>query len=525
MPKLNYNQYPFNSRSQIRLLEVKYSASGLPQWTFRQPINISADRKAQVACQFVAASYEWGAPKDVESFVIDGKKITLRSNLVKFLREIRNRHNIPPVYWIDSICINQDDPKEKMHQIQLLREIYSSASCVLSWLGPMGNGSNLAMKYHASVKVLGEDSVNALLNRGYWTRLWMVQEVVLGRKWYIACGSDVIDGEDLIRLLGSRDSNRTRRAYQWQESRAYNLIRERLRFLASEPTDLLDLMLRFYELDSEFKVDKIRALLALIERDSISNIHELLAHLDDSAGNHNRDKTVVVDNICQEICRLAGLTLSKDVASFVKGVLHGNIEKKSLNLIAERVRFSRMSMRKPPLPTTQSIGSQDSRSDLGWKHLDLMRYAVQREGQTVASALARPMAPYQAQPTQAQGKQAVRTPLHLSQTQFFRSDLPQFGVERQEVHPRLPVVSDRARQVVPYQAQPPKVQGKQSDQTHGEQQRPIVVQEGVVKRRQGGLVLERRRGDKKKRKAEKKDEEKRETKPKRKKTDEHQYWR
>lgn len=40
------------------------------------------------------------------------------------------------VFWIDAICIDQDNKEEKACQIPLMGEIYSRASRVLGWLGP-----------------------------------------------------------------------------------------------------------------------------------------------------------------------------------------------------------------------------------------------------------------------------------------------------------------------------------------------------------------------------------------------------
>ncbi|KAB5528080.1 heterokaryon incompatibility protein-domain-containing protein [Coniochaeta sp. 2T2.1] len=40
------------------------------------------------------------------------------------------------VFWIDAICIDQDNKDEKAQQIPMMGEIYSSAARVLGWLGP-----------------------------------------------------------------------------------------------------------------------------------------------------------------------------------------------------------------------------------------------------------------------------------------------------------------------------------------------------------------------------------------------------
>jgi hypothetical protein len=338
-----YDQHPFDSKSQIRLLKLEPSASGVPQWRFtRRPADIGDIRE-----KYFALSYEWGSSNDAGPFIINGKEVVLRRNLIKLLHALPDLRKKRTAYWIDSICINQNDQQEKTNQILRLRDIYRSATHVLSWLGPMRDGSNLAMKYLSGIDVDGTDSVQALLNRRYWTRVWMVQEVVLGRKWYIACGSDMIEGPRLTRIFDSTELSSTRRGLQWQESKAFNLISERARFEAEGPLPLLDLMLRFYELDSEFKVDRIGALLALSDFATVGYLHELLTRLADCSGDSDRTKVVVRD-IGKEMLRLAppngywNEARSKDVAIFMEGVLTGNIGQKGLGFIANRLWCSRM---------------------------------------------------------------------------------------------------------------------------------------------------------------------------------------
>ena len=42
--------------------------------------------------------------------------------------------------WIDAICINQDDHKEKQKQVQLMREIYFCSNRLIVWLeSPSGD--------------------------------------------------------------------------------------------------------------------------------------------------------------------------------------------------------------------------------------------------------------------------------------------------------------------------------------------------------------------------------------------------
>lgn len=38
-------------------------------------------------------------------------------------------------FWVDAICINQEDLEERSAQVQIMPDIYSNASCVIVWLG------------------------------------------------------------------------------------------------------------------------------------------------------------------------------------------------------------------------------------------------------------------------------------------------------------------------------------------------------------------------------------------------------
>lgn len=38
-------------------------------------------------------------------------------------------------FWVDAICINQNDLEERSAQVQIMPQIYSKASCVIVWLG------------------------------------------------------------------------------------------------------------------------------------------------------------------------------------------------------------------------------------------------------------------------------------------------------------------------------------------------------------------------------------------------------
>jgi len=51
----------------------------------------------------------------------------------------------PRVLWADAVCINQQDDNEKSKQVQLMLDIFASASKVLAWTGEASYDSDDAM--------------------------------------------------------------------------------------------------------------------------------------------------------------------------------------------------------------------------------------------------------------------------------------------------------------------------------------------------------------------------------------------
>jgi len=99
--------------------------------------------------------------------------------------------------WMDSICINQSDPNERNHQVRLMQKIYGLADHVLFHIGESAteaqealNGStrennrNLWERWSRIgwPKQILIKVVETITCSKYWNRLWIVQELVLGRQ-------------------------------------------------------------------------------------------------------------------------------------------------------------------------------------------------------------------------------------------------------------------------------------------------------------------------------------------------------
>jgi hypothetical protein len=94
------------------------------------------------------------------------------------------------VLWCDAICIDQDSIFERNHQVQLMGRIYEQATTVLVWLRYQARNDGLDMKdlrlhYKAMLDQRRNDKRWSLFadlcTNQYWTRTWIVQELLLAK--------------------------------------------------------------------------------------------------------------------------------------------------------------------------------------------------------------------------------------------------------------------------------------------------------------------------------------------------------
>jgi hypothetical protein len=85
--------------------------------------------------EYEALSYVWGTIESPCISHVNGKPLTIGTNLECALRHLRFPDR-KRVLWIDALCINQADVLERSSQVQLMGSIYYNASAVAIWLGP-----------------------------------------------------------------------------------------------------------------------------------------------------------------------------------------------------------------------------------------------------------------------------------------------------------------------------------------------------------------------------------------------------
>lgn len=91
---------------------------------------------------YTALSYKWDYEPSKDTILLNGIVKSVGRNLWTFLNRMRLRGKFGP-FWIDALCINQADIKERNHQVQMMKNIYSSAHFVSIWLGESEQDSRL----------------------------------------------------------------------------------------------------------------------------------------------------------------------------------------------------------------------------------------------------------------------------------------------------------------------------------------------------------------------------------------------
>ncbi|KAG4441173.1 hypothetical protein IFR05_003344 [Cadophora sp. M221] len=240
--------------------------------------------------RYEALSYEWGPEaKDPFWILVDGEHCKVRKNLFDALRALR----LPTqsrLLWIDALCINQEDTTERNHQVGKMGEIYKNARRAVVWLGLERRGNlslndgGKAITFLESIKrqpiegyircqLTSQEeqtwlSVVDLFQRTYWTRLWIIQEVVLATKIIIQCGALSITWGVLERLFA--ELQRSRMTFRTGEIICSSIPArlDQQRFTRKTNKDgsvLLDLILINEDADCENMRDKVFGLHSLVK--------------------------------------------------------------------------------------------------------------------------------------------------------------------------------------------------------------------------------------------------------------------
>lgn len=196
---------------------------------------------------YIALSYVWGDIADPETISLNGKPWTVTKNLASALRHIKKHSGtlFPDAassqrfFWIDALCINQQDVEERANQVMMMRQIYNHAGAVFAWLGGEGEDGIISLALD-TISLLGDiivdpnttqeevltlrwlqrcpqlnqdeegdpgqqarwNSLQKVFHLPYWSRIWIFQEAVMANYLYVACPSRILKWPYLEEVAG-----------------------------------------------------------------------------------------------------------------------------------------------------------------------------------------------------------------------------------------------------------------------------------------------------------------------------------
>ena len=202
----------------IRLLRGRYSK--IECEIFHAQLDVE-DR-----IEYEALSYVWGSLEKQCTISINDCQMNVTANLYLALLNLRWLKQ-DRILWIDAISINQNDSRERGHQVRKMAEIYKSAHQVIIWLGPSNYETAVIMRairqlQTESLKHTTQDwgvsdqrwkeiwtyaqtipevepgrglihqSLETLLARPWFERVWILQEIAHSQRAIFACGNEMV---------------------------------------------------------------------------------------------------------------------------------------------------------------------------------------------------------------------------------------------------------------------------------------------------------------------------------------------
>ncbi|KAK4565672.1 hypothetical protein LTR86_003520 [Recurvomyces mirabilis] len=280
-----YRQVVLHSDAETRILVIHEPRRFHTSSTIECSLERISPNKSKDG--YYALSYRQGTAVPEKKIRVSGVELLVRSELHAALVRLRSEK----IYriWIDALCIQQFDKREKAQQIRMMGAIYQMAIGVYAWLGPANDSSAAGMKYLSDpstrsaprskrerfrirrVKHHQEDSlgptqqaVHNILDRPYWERVWIIQEISMARTVTFWCGEESVDFDSFMKALGDPNDLSDRRLIPQDKEGTIDGIRKFRESVASaRRMTLLGTLLESHHSQATDKRDKIYALRSL----------------------------------------------------------------------------------------------------------------------------------------------------------------------------------------------------------------------------------------------------------------------
>ncbi|KAK3679945.1 hypothetical protein LTR78_000322 [Recurvomyces mirabilis] len=280
-----YRQVVLNSDEETRILVIHEPRIFHTSSTIVCSLERISPNKSKDG--YYALSYRQGTAAPEKKIRVSGVELKVRPELHAALVRLRTEK----IYriWIDALCIQQFDKREKAQQIRMMGAIYQMAIGVYAWLGPAYDNSAAGMKYlsdpstgsaprsmkerfrirhlkHHQEDSLGptQQAVHNILDRPYWQRVWIIQEISMARSVTFWCGEESVDFDSLMKALGDpNDLSDMRLILQDKQGTIDGIRKFRESVSSARRMTLLGTLLESHHSQATDKRDKIYALRSL----------------------------------------------------------------------------------------------------------------------------------------------------------------------------------------------------------------------------------------------------------------------
>lgn len=186
-----YKYEPLREGDDIRLLSLRPRKLDNIIWADLETVSVGADRNCYDAISYTWADGNGDAEKCCSLRIgSQGLLLPITRNCDSVLRRV---HKYTDRVWIDAVCIDQDNFRERGHQVDLMPQIYKSALRTFAYVGEASEDSEFVLKNLAEGIWIPPHPLHSFFARPYFSRVWVVQEVALSKSIIMMCGDTAVE--------------------------------------------------------------------------------------------------------------------------------------------------------------------------------------------------------------------------------------------------------------------------------------------------------------------------------------------
>ena len=254
---------------------------------------------------YTAVSYVWGLGDASQKIYLNNSEFAVRQNIwscLHYLFLLRTNSHYRAWWdyiWVDAICINQSDGKEKNEQVRAMDRIFSSAVEVTAWLGLQRLPNWIQWREQAAKTIDSEDwvlseNVFDIAERPYWSRMWIVQELLLAKNIRFHISGASFEFHELAYCVKDKQTSSTENL---QRVLAYTKARDLDNLEFRRP--LLKILLQFGACQCQDPRDNVFAIMSLISEE---DQQALRPYFPDYSLTHDAVVTITISYL-RDYCR------------------------------------------------------------------------------------------------------------------------------------------------------------------------------------------------------------------------------